>query len=135
MVTTSGTASFPDESWIGRWIEHVWKDPELCHTGRFSNFLIELVVSDGREIKLTYRAGTLALGDSEESDGETLTLCADLHTWTELFHGPPQPLRHDLLALLKHSQGIELRKGRLTLIRNLRVITRLVELGKNVEIH
>jgi hypothetical protein len=59
-----------------------------------------------------------------------ITLRGPRSAWRELADPQAAPRRHDLLALTKVADGIEIVAGRDHLIRHLRVLNRLVELGR-----
>jgi hypothetical protein len=114
-----------------RWFTAVRDDPENRHIGRFSTFTVRLRTLRGDDVSVRYTAGELHVLEVAESDPpDPIELVASPATWVELADPVAPPLRHDLLALVKASDGIEIVSGRLQLIRHLRVITRLVELAK-----
>jgi hypothetical protein len=115
-----------------RWFTAVRNDPENRHIGRFSTFTVRLRSPGGDDVSMCYAAGELQVVDDplEIDPPDLIELTATPATWVELADPAAPPLRHDLLALVKAADGIEITSGRLHLIRHLRVITRLVELAK-----
>lgn len=88
---------------------------------------------------MRYSAGAASIvGDTDtdtDTDGGALVDVIHLRgsdsTWLELADADAQPLRHDLLSLIKSDDGIEVVSGWIELVRHLRVISRLVEIGKS----
>jgi hypothetical protein len=120
------------ESWLQRWSESVDTDPENRHIGRFSHFRVQLESETGQVIRIQYAAGKLSFVDIADDEGalDLIHLRGNESTWVQLVDAEAPPLRHDLLSLIKAPEGIEVISGWDELLRHLRVITRLVELGK-----
>lgn len=116
-------------AWLESWAEDVAADPENAHVGRFSRFVVRLRDDEGGDVALRYDGGTVTLGDGADVTAD-IELRAPGSAWRELVNPRAAPRRHDLLALTKAPHGITIEAGRDHLIRHLRVITRLVELGK-----
>lgn len=104
-------------------------DPEFAHISRWSRYAI-VAASAHATVRVVVRDGVVLLGDSYP-DLETLYLRASLATWHELLSRTAPARRHDLLALVKAEDGIEIVAGRATMIRHLRTITRLIEIGRD----
>ena len=118
-----------DRAWLQGWAEAVAADPENAHIGRFSRFTVRLRDDEGGDVVLAYDRGTVTIGDGAGAAAE-IELRGSVRTWREVVDADAAPRRHDLLALTKLPDGITIEAGREHLIRHLRVITRLVELGK-----
>jgi hypothetical protein len=118
-----------DRRWLGRWADAVAADPENAHIGRFSDFAVRLLDTDGGDAVVHYDRGTVRL---DEGSAPLVTLRAARHTWCELVSSDAPPRRHDLLSLVKAVDGIEVVEGWDHVVRHLRVVTRLVELGRTV---
>jgi hypothetical protein len=118
-----------DRRWLEEWADAVAVDPENAHIGRFSDFAVRLLDTEGGDVVVHYDHGRV-LWD----DGATplVTLRAARRTWRELVSSDAPPRRHDLLSLVKADGGIEVVGGWEHVVRHLRVVTRLVELGRTV---
>jgi hypothetical protein len=118
-----------DRRWLEEWADAVAVDPENAHIGRFSDFAVRLLDTDGGDVVVHYDHGTVRW-----DDGATplVTLRAARRTWRELVSSDAPPRRHDLLSLVKADGGIEVVEGWEHVVRHLRVVTRLVELGRTV---
>ncbi|MGY1828656.1 MULTISPECIES: hypothetical protein [unclassified Blastococcus] len=114
--------------WLTGWARAVAADPENAHIGRFSVFTARLVDDRGGDVLVRYDRGVVGIGDG--GPGADLELRGPLSAWRELVDPGAAPRRHDLLALTKVPDGLEVVAGREQLIRHLRVITRLVELAR-----
>lgn len=119
-----------DRERIQRWADTVNADPENAHIGRWTSFVVRARDGAGHEETVRYDRGTVALGPVEDTGAAVITVCGPPSAWRELADPQAAPRRHDLLALTKATDGIEIVSGRDHLIRHLRVLTRLVELGK-----
>lgn len=124
------------DTWIARWSAAVAADPENAHIGRFSYFAVRVQEDTGAERIVRYTRGTVSWGTADGDAASVpeapavITLRGSRSAWRELVDPHARPRRHDLLALTKVPDGIEIVSGRDDLIRNLRVLTRLVELGR-----
>lgn len=114
------------------WVTAVNGDPECRHIGQFSRFSVEVVCS-GWSLRVHFSEGILVIVESEQAlpAGDVIQLQGGASAWRDLADGNAPPRRHDLLALLKAVDGIDVISGRNELIRHLRVLTRLVEIGKS----
>lgn len=112
------------------WISAVNTDPECCHIGRFARFSVEIDTCDGDRTYLTYATGQLYMHHEGEPLQTDIRLSGSNAAWCELVDPSAAPRRHDLLALLKAPDGIEVLAGWPEMLRNLRVLSRFVELGK-----
>ncbi|SDY61344.1 hypothetical protein SAMN05661080_04035 [Modestobacter sp. DSM 44400] len=125
-----------DREWLANWAEAVNADAENAHIGRWSAFVVRLQDDAGGEETVRYEHGTVVLGPAEDgspaedAEDDVITLRGRRSAWRELVDPHAAPRRHDLLALTKAADGIEIVAGRNHLIRHLRVLTRLVELGR-----
>jgi hypothetical protein len=108
-------------------------DAELAHIARFSSFAVELASTSGRVEWVRVARGVVD-GSPAQAGDDVLRLRADDAVWRELVDADAAPRRHDLLSLTKVADGIDIVEGRTTLIRHLRVINRLVEIAKRLEI-
>lgn len=120
-----------DRRWLQEWADAVDADPENAHIGRFSDFAVRLLDNDSGDAVVHYDHGTVRLDDGA---APRIVLRADRRTWGELLSADAPPRRHDLLSLVKADDGIEVVEGWDHVVRHLRVITRLVELGRTVGI-
>jgi hypothetical protein len=120
-----------DRRWLDAWAGAVAADPENAHIGRFSDFVVRLLDPDGGDVVVHYDHGTVRLDDGTTS---LIVLRAARRTWRELVSSDAPPRRHDLLSLVKAVDGIEVVEGWDHVVRHLRVVTRLVELGRTVDI-
>lgn len=122
--------SFTDV-WGTAWVSAVNVDRENQHIGRMSRFVLRLESRDGEYADFVYRAGTLVSGNTDPASHEDLIhVVGSAAAWNELSDANAAPRRHDLLALLKAPEGLEVVAGYDGLLRHLRIITRLVEIGK-----
>lgn len=119
-----------DRERIQRWVDMVNADPENAHIGRWTSFVVRARDGAGGEEMVRYDRGTVALGPVENTGAAVITLCGPPSAWRELADPRAAPRRHDLLALTRVADGLQVVAGRDHLIRHLRVLTHLVELGK-----
>lgn len=115
---------------VQRWIDIVNGDQENAHIGRWTSFIVRAQDGVGGEETVHYDRGTVALGPVVDPGAAVITLCGPPSAWRELADPHAAPRRHDLLALTKVSDGLQVVAGREHLVRHLRVLTHLVELGK-----
>ncbi|NEK85622.1 hypothetical protein GCU60_07585 [Blastococcus saxobsidens] len=113
---------------LAGWARAVAHDPENAHIGRFTAFTARLVDDRGGDVLVSYDHGAVTVEDGVP--GADLELRGPVSAWRELVDPDAAPRRHDLLALTKAPDGIEVVSGREQLIRHLRVITRLVQLAR-----
>jgi hypothetical protein len=126
---------------LDAWAEIVRSDPEFRHISRQTELLIVAESPSGWSCWVTVQRGSILAGTGaparsepstvDPSAVEPLHLTGDDSAWRELLDPHGAPRRHDLLALSKQPDGITIEGGRSQLIRHLRVINRLVEIGKN----
>lgn len=119
-----------DRRWLAGWADAVNSDPENAHIGRWSRFAVRLLDDQGGDVVVQYRHGTVAVDAAGSGAGVDLELCGPRSAWRELVDAGAAPRRHDLLSLTKAPDGIDIVAGRDHLLRHLRVLTRLVELGR-----
>ncbi len=115
---------------LQRWTAAVALDAENAHIGRFSTFALCLDEPGTDSVHLTYHHGALDVGEVS-TPADRLELRGPASAWAELCSRHPAPRRHDLLALTKAPDGLEVVTGHEHLLRHLRVLNRLVELGRN----
>ncbi|WP_156642265.1 hypothetical protein [Arthrobacter sp. B6] len=119
------------DAWGSHWVSAVNADTENSHIGRMSRFTLRLESTEGDKANFVYRAGLLSSGDpAADSQEDFIHLQGSPAAWAELADANAAPRRHDLLALLKSQEGLTVVTGYDGLLRHLRVITRLVEIGK-----
>lgn len=121
-------------SWISALAHSAESDPELRHVGRFSDFWILASVPGVGQMALRYVGGTLQVASTDDLPTERVDIAATPAGWRLLFEPVPKPLSHDLLAMSKHSPELTLGGSQAVLVRNLRVIMRLVDLGKALDV-
>lgn len=121
-----------DQGWLRRWADAVNEDPENAHIGRWSSFVVRARDDAGAEQTVRYHRGKveLNLSPAGQADEAVITLRGSRRAWRELADPHAPPGRHDLLALTKVPDGIQIVTGGDHLLRHLRVITRLVEVGR-----
>ncbi|MGH3316460.1 MAG: hypothetical protein ACRDO0_09990, partial [Nocardioidaceae bacterium] len=111
------------------------QDAENAHIGRFTDLTVRLADDHGGDVVLHYDHGRVHVEDALQSGkgrapDADLVLRGTTSAWAELVDSGALPRRHDLLALTKAADGIEVVSGREHLLRHLRVLTRLVEIGR-----
>lgn len=119
-----------DQERLQRWADAVNADPENAHIGRWSSFDVRVQDDTGAEQTVHYHCGTVTLGPAGETSEAVITLRGSSRAWRELADPHAPPRRHDLLALTKVPDGVEIVAGRDHLVRHLRVLSRLVEVGR-----
>lgn len=105
-------------------------DRELQVIGKYSDFWIDAVSPGNWRAVLNFRAGTLGAVPAEELPKEHILISATQAGWGQVFDPQPTPQLHDLLALAKNSPDVTMGGSDVELVRNLRVLARLVDLGK-----
>lgn len=121
--------------WLDGWASAVAEDAENAHIGRFTDVTVRLVDDRGGDVVLHYDRGRVHVEDAPQSNDDgapeaDLVLRGPTSAWAELVDPEASPRRHDLLSLTKAADGIEVVSGREQLLRHLRVLTRLVEIGQ-----
>lgn len=121
--------------WLERWVAAVAQDTENAHVGRFTNLTVRLLDDQGGDVVLHYDHGRVDVADGRPTEedpaaGADLILEGPASAWAELIDPDAVPRRHDLLSLTKAADGIGVVSGREHLLRHLRVLTRLVEIGR-----
>lgn len=117
------------QEWLDGWVAAVDADAENAHIGRFTDLTVRLVATPREHLVLHYDHGSVAL--VEEGSDAQLELHGPPSVWAELLDPQAAPRRHDLLSLTKADDGLAVVSGREHLLRHLRVLTRLVEIGRN----
>lgn len=120
-------------AWLDRWVADVNADSECRHIGQFSHFILEAESTAGRKVRVQYCAGEVSIVGDMDDDvlADFIQLRGSDSTWLVLADAFAPPRRHDLLSLIKAEDGIEVLSGWIELVRHLRVIARLVEIGKS----
>ncbi len=121
-------------AWLDEWAAAVAQDAENAHIGRFTDVTVRVVDDNGGDVVLHYDHGRVQVEDAPDAEHRAfdadLVLRGPASAWAELVDPEPVPRRHDLLSLTKAADGIEVVRGREHLLRHLRVLTRLVEIGR-----
>lgn len=115
---------------LAEWVRRVNDDPENAHIGRWSSFVLRAGVDDGPDVLLRYDRAVLSVEPVAGDAAADIELRGPRSAWRELADASAAPRRHDLLALSKAPDGIRITGGRDQLLRHLRVLNRLVELGR-----
>lgn len=117
---------------VESWVTAVNNDPECHHVGRFTRFTVD-ARGPGQGLRLHFSAGKVRVVEWQEDlpMGDLIELQGGASAWLDLADLNAPPRRHDLLALIKAEDGIVVISGRIELIRHLRVLTRLVQIGKS----
>ncbi|MGH3355062.1 MAG: hypothetical protein ACRDOJ_04140 [Nocardioidaceae bacterium] len=121
--------------WLEGWVAAVAQDAENAHVGRFTDLTVRLLDDHGGDVVLHYDHGRVDVVDGPPAEedpaaGAELVLEGPASAWAELIDPDAVPRRHDLLSLTKAADGIGVVSGREHLLRHLRVLTRLVEIGR-----
>ncbi|WP_219414219.1 hypothetical protein [Pseudonocardia nigra] len=117
-----------DRRWLAAWAGAVGADPENAHIGRFSRCAVRLLDdTDGDVVRYQWRRSPSTSAVPPMPALSCAVRAAPGANWST---PRAAPRRHHLLSLTKAADGIEIVAGRDHLIRHLRVITRLVELGR-----
>ncbi|WP_104090909.1 hypothetical protein [Cryobacterium sp. N19] len=121
-----------DTDRLNAWVLAVNDDAECLHIGQFSHFSADAHSADWR-VRVHFSAGVLRIVEGGETlpSGDLFELRGSASAWHDLADRNAPARRHDLLALMKADDGIDVVEGRMELIRHLRVVTRLVEIGKD----
>lgn len=124
------TGPIISEPWFARLGTAVQSDRELQVIGKYSDFWIDAVSPGNWRAVLNFREGRLVTASSAELPREHIVLSATESGWGQVFDPQPKPQLHDLLALAKNSPDVTVGGSDVELVRNLRVLARLVDLGK-----
>ncbi|TIH29569.1 hypothetical protein D4765_17830 [Subtercola vilae] len=108
-------------------------DAELGHISRGADVIVRAECIGGTTTWMSISAEGVAAETNPltRHSAETIVLRAPVSAWAELADPDAAPRRHDLLALTKAPGGIEIVEGRTSLIRHLRVLNRIVEIGRS----
>jgi hypothetical protein len=123
-VPTISQSSFTQ---LGNAVQH---DRELQVIGKYSDFWIDAVSPGNWRAVLNFQGGTLVSASPADLPQEHIVLSATQAGWGQVFDPKPKPQQHDLLALAKNSPDVTIGGSDVELVRNLRVLARLVDLGK-----
>jgi hypothetical protein len=131
---------------LTRWADAITNDAENRHIGRSTQFVVLAENTTGAAITIRYDRGIVDWHTGDTADRQSpdtpvgtgfaanevdrIHLRATDAVWRELANPSAAPRRHDLLSLIKADDGIEVLSGWIALVRHLRVISRLVEIGK-----
>lgn len=122
------------ESWFIHLGSAVQSDRELQVIGKYSDFWIDAVEPGKWRAVLNFRKGSLVAASPEELPQQHIVISATKTGWGQVFDPQPKPQQHDLLALAKNSPDVTVGGSDVELVRNLRVLTRLVDLGKALHV-
>lgn len=117
------------DEWLEGWADTVNADPENTHIGALSEFTVRLLDDEDADVFVRYDHGTVSV-DTSGGTAAQIELRGPRGAWRELVDPTAAPRRHDLLSLLKAENGLVVAAGRDHLLRHLRVLTRLVDLGR-----
>lgn len=124
------TISPISESWFTDLAAAVQRDPELQVTGRYSDFWIDAVSPGHWQAALHFKDARLVTWSPDTLPQDHIVISATQAGWEQVFNPRPRPLHHDLLALAKNSPEVTVGGSDVEFVRNLRVLARLVDLGK-----
>lgn len=122
------------ESWFAHLGNAVRSDRELQVIGKYSDFWIDAVSPGNWRAVLNFREGRLLTVPSDELPKDHIVISATQAGWEQVFDPRPKPQQHDLLALAKNSPDVTVGGSDVELVRNLRVLARLVDLGKALNV-
>jgi hypothetical protein len=128
------TGPIISESWFAHLGAAVQSDRELQVIGKYSDFWIDAVSPGNWRAVLNFREGSLVTASSGELPQDHIVLSATQSGWGQVFDPQPKPQLHDLLALAKNSPDVTVGGSDVELVRNLRVLARLVDLGKALHV-
>lgn len=129
-VHPKSTSPAISDAWFAQLGNAVQHDRELQVIGKYSDFWIDASSPGNWRAVLNFRGGSLMAASAEELPANHIVLSAAQAGWRQLFNPRPTPLQHDLLSLAKNSPDFTLGGSDIELVRNLRVLARLVDLGK-----
>lgn len=133
---TSITSTPPEisEVWFTHLANAVLGDRELQAIGKYSNFWIDALSPGNWRVALNFQGSSLFPAPWKDLPPEHIVISATQTGWGQVFDPDPKPLLHDLLALGKNSPDVAIGGSDVELVRNLRVLTRLVDLGKALHV-
>ncbi|OUM45090.1 hypothetical protein [Arthrobacter sedimenti] len=134
MTPTHDTPTAISEAWFSGLAEAVHTDREAQVIGKYSDFWIGAASSDGWRVALNFRNSELVPASWDDLPEEHILISATQAGWHQIFDPQPKPLHHDLLALAKNSPDVTVGGSNVELVRNLRVIARLIDLGKALHV-
>lgn len=134
MNSTTGTPPAISELWFTHLANAVHGDRELQVIGRYSNFWIDAVSPGHWRVALNFHGSSLIPTPWKDLPLDHIVISATPVGWGQIFDPQPKPLLHDLLALGKNSPDVTLGGSDVELVRNLRVLSRLVDLGKALHV-
>lgn len=133
-IHKNNTGPIISESWFDHLGNAVQSDRELQVIGKYSDFWIDAVSPGNWRAVLNFREGRLLVATPEELPQGHIVISATQAGWGQVFDPQPKPLQHDLLALAKNSPDVTVGGSDVELVRNLRVLARLVDLGKALHV-
>ncbi|WP_284989529.1 hypothetical protein [Arthrobacter sp. efr-133-TYG-120] len=133
-INPPNTGSTISESWFAHLGNAVQGDRELQVIGKYSDFWIDAISSGNWRAVLNFREGILLTVPPDELPQDHIVISATQAGWGQVFDPEPKPLQHDLLALSKNSPDVTVGGSAVELVRNLRVLARLVDLGKALHV-
>jgi len=134
MTSPSTASSAISELWFTHLAKAARNDRELQVIGKYSDFWIDADSPGNWRIALNFREANLIPTPSKELPRHYIVISATQAGWEEVFDPQPKPLHHDLLALAKNSPDVTVGGSDVELVRNLRVIARLLDLGKALNV-
>ena len=134
MSSTNDTPPVISEVWFTHLANAVQADRELQVIGKYSDFWIDAVSPGNWRVALNFRNANLAPTPWKDLPRDHIVLSATQVGWGRVFDPQPKPQQHDLLALAKNSPDVTVGGSDVELVRNLRVLARLVDLGKALHV-
>ena len=134
MTSTNNTLPVISDVWFTHLANAVHTDRELQVIGKFSDFWIDAVSPGNWRVVLNFQSSSLIPTPWKDLPKDHIVISASPTGWGQIFDPHPKPLLHDLLALGKNSPDVALGGSDVELVRNLRVLARLVDLGKALHV-
>lgn len=134
MTSTTNTSLVISDLWFTHLANAVQADRETQIIGKYSDFWIDAVSPGNWRVALNFREATLVPAPWKDLPGDHIVLSATQAGWAQVFDPQPKPQHHDLLALAKNSPDVTVGGSDVELVRNLRVLARLVDLGKALHV-
>ena len=134
MTSTNGTPPVISDVWFTHLANAAQSDRELQVIGKYSNFWIDAVSPGNWRVALNFHGSNLIPTPWKGLPPDHIVLSATQSGWGQVFDPQPKPLLHDLLALAKNSPDVTVGGSDVELVRNLRVLARLVDLGKALHV-
>lgn len=134
MTSTNNTLPVISDVWFTHLANAVHADRELQVIGKYSDFWIDAVSPGNWRVVLNFQNSSLIPTPWKDLPADHIAISASPTGWGQIFDPDPKPLLHDLLALGKNSPDVALGGSDVELVRNLRVLARLVDLGKALHV-